>query len=95
MHGPQGRWTSDYEQPLVVPQLGQAWQLPARCMTTPHCMHSGASWLTEWVAYSPAVKAGLKLAENERIAGFVYVGTPTQKSDERERPDLAKIVTTW
>jgi hypothetical protein len=25
----------------------------------------------------------------------VYIGTPTQKSDERERPDLAKIVTTW
>ena len=55
----------------------------------------GTSWLTEWVAYSPAVKAGLKLAENERIAGFVHIGTPTQKSDERERPDLAKIVTNW
>ena len=25
-------------QPLVLPQLGQAWQLPARCIWTPHCM---------------------------------------------------------
>jgi hypothetical protein len=25
-----------YEQPLVVPQDGQAWQLPARCIWTPH-----------------------------------------------------------
>jgi hypothetical protein len=25
-------------QPLVLPQLGQAWQLPARCICTPHCM---------------------------------------------------------
>ena len=24
-----------YEQPLVAPQLGQAWQLPARCMMSP------------------------------------------------------------
>jgi hypothetical protein len=34
-----------YEQPLVVPQLGQAWQEPARIIWTPHCMHIGAS---EW-----------------------------------------------
>ncbi len=32
-------------QPLVEPQLGQAWQLPARIIWTPHCMHIGAS---EW-----------------------------------------------
>jgi len=30
-------------QPLVLPQLGQAWQLPARIICTPHCMHIGAS----------------------------------------------------
>ena len=28
--------TGVYEQPLVVPQLGQAWQEPARCIWTPH-----------------------------------------------------------
>ena len=25
-------------QPEVLPQLGQAWQLPARIICTPHCM---------------------------------------------------------
>ena len=30
-------------QPLVEPQLGQAWHAPARCIWTPHCMHIGAS----------------------------------------------------
>src|SRR4051794_17573447 len=30
-------------QPLVEPQLGQAWQEPARIICTPHCMHIGAS----------------------------------------------------
>jgi hypothetical protein len=29
--------------PLVDPQLGQAWQLPALSIWTPHCMHIGAS----------------------------------------------------
>ena len=28
--------TAAYEQPLVVPQLGQAWHEPARCICTPH-----------------------------------------------------------
>lgn len=26
------------EQPLVLPQEGQAWQLPERIICTPHCM---------------------------------------------------------
>jgi hypothetical protein len=30
-------------QPLVLPQLGQAWHEPARIICTPHCMHMGAS----------------------------------------------------
>ena len=30
-------------QPLVEPQLGQAWQEPARIICTPHCMHMGES----------------------------------------------------
>ena len=30
-------------QPLVEPQLGQAWHEPARIICTPHCMHIGAS----------------------------------------------------
>jgi len=55
----------------------------------------GTSWVTEWVAYSPAVRAGLGLAENERIAGFVHIGTALEKPEERERPALDGIVTRW
>ena len=33
-------------QPLVLPQLGQAWQLPARCICTPHCMQYGRIGVT-------------------------------------------------
>ena len=46
----------------------------------------GAQWITEWCGYSEGVRRVLKLAANERVAGFVYVGTPTEKPEERERP---------
>ena len=55
----------------------------------------GTSWITEWIAYNKAVGAALNLAENERIAGFIYVGTPAERSEERERPALSEIVTRW
>jgi hypothetical protein len=41
------------------------------------------------------VAAGLKLAAHERIAGFIYIGTAKEKPEERERPDMGKIVTRW
>lgn len=55
----------------------------------------GAQWITEWYAYSEGVRKALRLAGGERVAGFVYIGTPKEKPDERERPLLAHIVSSW
>jgi nitroreductase len=55
----------------------------------------GTSWLTEWIAYNQAIGSALGLADNERVAGFVYVGTAVERSEDRERPALADIVTRW
>lgn len=55
----------------------------------------GTCWITEWYAYSSGVRAALKLAENERVAGFVYIGTAKERQPERERPVLADIVSRW
>jgi nitroreductase len=55
----------------------------------------GTSWITEWIAYSPRVRAALGLNVSERIAGFVYIGTPKEKPGDRERPNLTDIVTRW
>ncbi len=55
----------------------------------------GAQWITEWYSYSDGVRTALGLAGNERVAGFVYIGTPKEKPEERERPRLADIVTSW
>jgi nitroreductase len=55
----------------------------------------GTQWITEWYGYSPGIRRALGLADNERVAGFVYIGTPKEKPEERERPKLADIVAPW
>jgi nitroreductase len=55
----------------------------------------GTCWITEWIAYSAHVRSALQLKDNERIAGFIYIGTPSEKPDERERPDPAALLTHW
>ena len=47
----------------------------------------GASWLTGWPAYDPAVLRLLGVGANERVVGFVHVGTPAMEAPERDRPD--------
>ena len=51
-------------------------------------------WLTGWAAYSPAVRDAFGAAP-EKIAGFVFIGTPGRPLDERPRPDPAAIVRYW
>jgi len=55
----------------------------------------GTNWLTEWYTYSPTFKKLMGLDERDNFAGFIYIGTSSEKSDERDRPDLSKIVTHW
>lgn len=50
-------------------------------------------WLTEWPAYDGAAQAALGLNSAERIAGFVYLGSPGEAPRERERPDPDALTT--
>ncbi|WP_308367892.1 MULTISPECIES: nitroreductase family protein [unclassified Microbulbifer] len=47
----------------------------------------GAYWRTGALAANPLVAGGLGLAENERIEGFIYLGTP--QKPPRAAPELA------
>ena len=55
----------------------------------------GSCWLTGWAAFSPGVASALGLGLGERIAGFVHIGTATERQPERKRPDLAAVATRW
>lgn len=73
-----------------IPDWEQALSSAAACQTlliAAHAMGFGGCWLTEWPAYEPAARAALGLAEDERIAGFVFLGTATQAPTERVRAD--------
>jgi nitroreductase len=53
-----------------------------------------AGWLTGWAAYSTRVRDAFG-KEGERIAGFLFIGTPSRPLDERPRPDYSSAVTHW
>jgi nitroreductase len=57
-----------------------------------HALGYAASWITEWYAYDRKVLDALGVAANEKIAGFVHIGTPAKPPEDRPRPDLAQIV---
>lgn len=60
-----------------------------------NAMGYATCWITEWFAYNPHVKAAFGLAENERFAGFVHIGTAREKPADRERPRFEEIVSYW
>jgi nitroreductase len=54
-----------------------------------------AGWVTGWASYSRLVLERLGGRPDDRIAGFVFIGTPSRDLEERPRPDLADVVTHW
>ncbi len=55
----------------------------------------GAIWLTEWYAFDKRVDAILGLKEHERMAGFIYIGTPKEDPPECRRPEMDALITQW
>jgi nitroreductase len=53
----------------------------------------GACWLTGWFAFDRDVLDGLGLKADEKLAGFIHIGTPTKPNEDRPRPALSEIVT--
>ena len=81
---------------VKIPEWEQLLSAGAAAMSlvfAAHAMGYAASWITEWYAYDRRVLDVLGLAANERIAGFVHIGRPAKPPEDRERPNLAAIVT--
>ena len=82
----------------AAPEWEQVLSCGAACFNM--CLAANAlgfatCWITEWYSYSPAVRSALRLAANERMAGFIYIGTAKETQPDRDRPQLAKIMTRW
>lgn len=84
--------------PSMVPEWEQVLSAGAVCFNlclAANAMGYATNWLTEWVAFNDAVVSALGLGERERIAGFIYIGTASELPEERDRPNLADIVSRW
>lgn len=75
-----------------IPEWEQQLSAGAACfalLIAAHAMGYGGCWLTGWLAYDARARAALGLAEQERVAGFIHLGTPTETPTERVRADWA------
>ncbi len=88
---------ADSEHPKI-PLWEQQLSAGAVCMNLIHAAHAhglAAQWLTGWYAYDEEAARWLGAKRGERIAGFIYMGTPTAPPVERDRPDLDSITVRW
>jgi len=74
-------------------QLMSAGAAAMNLVTAAHALGYSANWITEWYAYDDEAKAALGVADHERIAGFVHIGTAMRPPEDRPRPPLETIVT--
>ena len=80
-----------------IPIWEQELSAGAACMNLLVATHAEGlvgGWLSGWAAYSPTVRDAFGQA-GERIAGFIFIGSPTRDLDERPRPDPARVISTW
>jgi nitroreductase len=58
-------------------------------------MGFGANWITDWYGYDAEALAVMGLTSEEKLAGFIHLGSVTEAPLERVRPDLSALVSAW
>lgn len=79
-----------------IPEWEQIMSAGAVCqnmLIAATAMQLGAQWISGWHAYDRPVLSAFGLTAEERIAGYIYVGTPAQLQEDRPRPEAASITT--
>jgi nitroreductase len=73
-----------------IPLLEQQASASAVCMqllNAAHALGFGAQWLTGWAAYDVDMLEYLGVRAPEALAGFIHIGTASERAPERARPD--------
>lgn len=84
---------ADHPKIPVWEQVMSAGAVCQNMLIAATAMELGAQWISGWFAYDRQVLTALGLAEDERIAGFIYLGTPAQLQEDRPRPEAASVTT--
>ncbi len=80
-----------------IPIWEQELSAGAACMNLLIATHAeglAGGWLTGWAAYSDMVRDAFG-QPGERIAGFLFLGTPARGLDERPRPERDLVIKVW
>jgi nitroreductase len=81
-----------------IPEREQTMSAAAVCMNmllAAAALGVGAQWQTDWPAYDQEIAGIMGLASHERVAGFLYFGTPTAPLEDRPRPDPMALLVRW
>ncbi|MBO9575491.1 MAG: nitroreductase [Sphingobium sp.] len=80
-----------------IPLWEQELSAGAACMNLLHAAHAAGfvgGWLTTWPAFNDTVRDAFGNAD-EKLAGFVFIGTPSRELEERPRPELDDVLSVW
>lgn len=88
------------ESPVITdkfPPVEQTYSAGAACLALLNAALAsgwGANWLSGWISHDPDFCAtALNMTPQEKIAGFIHIGTEGATPPDRPRPDLERIVT--
>jgi nitroreductase len=80
------------------PEIEQLLSAGNVCFNLSHAAFAlgyAASWTNRWYGFDPEAQQLLGARGGERFVGFVHIGTPVSLPEDRDRPDLNKVVTRW
>ena len=80
-----------------IPLWEQELSVGAACMQLLNAVHAQGfvgGWLTGWPTYSDQVRDAFGSTE-ERIAGFIFIGSPSRDLEERPRPMPSDVISHW
>jgi nitroreductase len=83
---------------IKIPEWEQQLSVGAACqniLVAANLLGYAAQWLTEWYAFDEAIDHALGLETHERVGGFIYLGSASDKPPERVRPALAELLSDW
>lgn len=81
---------------VKIPEWEQILSAGAACMNlvvAAHALGYGANWVTGWSAYERPALDLIGVGADERVAGYIHIGTPSAAQEERPRPALEDVVT--
>ena len=85
----------DHPKVPEIEQMLSAGASAQNMLLAAHMQGIGAMWRTGSMTYHPRVREGLGVAQNEKIIGFIYMGSIEGKTRLVPEMNVGEYVTDW